>query len=123
MSLSYSLSSLLGKWSEEIKLEQGRPVYDTAWAAGMGRSYHLIATVDRTKNFKVYKIRRESEGSIKLDSCMDVEAPSDVWRVAWNATGTVLATSTENGDLDLWRRDFKGIYDTYTYAYILHVFV
>ena len=89
----------------------------------MGRSYHLIATVDRTKNFKVYKIRRESEGSLKLDSCMDVEAPSDVWRVAWNATGTVLATSTENGDLDLWRRDFKGIYNTYAYAYILHVFV
>jgi WD40 repeat protein len=33
---------------------------------------------------------------------------SNVWRVAWNATGTVLATSAEDGTLSLWRRDFAG---------------
>ena len=113
MVAGYSFGAILwaergGKWTEEMKLSQDRPVYDIAWAAGMGRSYHLIAAVDRTKTFKVYKVRRESEGKLVYDSCMEVEAPSSVWRVAWNATGTVLATSTESGDLDLWRRDFKG---------------
>ena len=33
---------------------------------------------------------------------------SPVWRVAWNLTGTVLATSCLDGTLQLWRRDFNG---------------
>ena len=43
-----------GKWVEEVKLpHDDKIVYDVAWAPGMGRSYHLIATVDRTRKFKV----------------------------------------------------------------------
>jgi hypothetical protein len=33
---------------------------------------------------------------------------SAIWRVAWNATGTVLATSSEDGIVALWRKDFLG---------------
>lgn len=33
---------------------------------------------------------------------------SPVWRVAWNATGTVLATTSEDGTLALFRRNFSG---------------
>lgn len=97
-----------GKWVEEVRLDNDRTIFDVAWAPGMGRSYHLIATVDRTRKFKVFKIRREGQGNLVLDSVKNVEAPSEVWRIAWNATGTVLATSSETGALDLWRRDFDG---------------
>ena len=31
---------------------------------------------------------------------------SPVWRVTWNATGTVLAASLDDGSLSLWRRNF-----------------
>jgi hypothetical protein len=33
---------------------------------------------------------------------------SAVWRVAWNATGTVVATSAEDGSLSLYRKNFAG---------------
>ena len=51
---------------------------------------------------------RRGQGKLVVDSVMETEATSDVWRVAWNATGTVLATSTESGVLNLWRRNFDG---------------
>lgn len=31
-----------------------------------------------------------------------------IWRVTWNATGTVLAASAEDGTISLWRKDFSG---------------
>ena len=81
---------------------------DVAWASSMGRSYHLIATADKSREVKVFKLRREDLGTLKLDSVQSITAKADVWRIAWNATGTILATSTEAGDLDLWRRNFEG---------------
>lgn len=41
---------------------------------------------------------------------IDIKTPSPVWRVAWNATGTVLATSSEDGTLSLWRKDVTGVW-------------
>jgi WD40 repeat protein len=46
-----------GKWLEECRLEgHGGPVHDVAWAAGMGRSYHLIATADKSSTVRVSEI-------------------------------------------------------------------
>ncbi len=41
-------------------------------------------------------------------SSKTIPTHSEIWRVAWNATGTVLATSSEDGSVGLWRRDFSG---------------
>ena len=34
----------------------------------------------------------------------------DVWRLGWNFTGTVLATSGENGAVSMWKSDFTGTF-------------
>jgi len=54
----------------------------------------------------MFKIKRGIQGHLTLESSVVVNASSPVWRVAWNATGTILATSTEDGQLDLWKKDF-----------------
>ena len=43
-----------GKWVEEVRLEgHSGPLYDISWAPVMGRSFHLIASADRTSSFRV----------------------------------------------------------------------
>jgi len=103
-----------GSWQMECSLgEHTSAVSDVAWAPNMGRSYHLIATADTSNTFKIHTIKRES-GALSLESTQELSVDDDglgrkgsVWRVAWNATGTVLSTSSDNA-VDLWRRNFDG---------------
>lgn len=92
--------------------DHNNAVHDVAWAPAMGRSYHLIATASRESSFKIHELRRREDGSLEYVSAQTVESTtkSNVWRLAWNATGTVLVTSCEDGTLSLWRRDFAGIW-------------
>mmetsp|Transcript_22016 Transcript_22016/g.37189 ORF Transcript_22016/g.37189 Transcript_22016/m.37189 type:complete len:365 (+) Transcript_22016:54-1148(+) len=94
------------KWKQELALEmQLQPIHDLAWAPAMGRSYHLIACASRETSFHIHTLRRE-EGGLVLQSSVRISSPSEVWRVAWNSTGTVLSTAAEDGSLRLWRRNF-----------------
>jgi hypothetical protein len=45
----------------------------------------------------------EHESSTTLDT-----NGSDIWRLAWNVTGTVLAASGDNGVVQVWKTDFSG---------------
>jgi nucleoporin SEH1 len=37
-----------------------------------------------------------------------IEYSANIWRLVWNATGTVLAASAEDGSISLWRKDYSG---------------
>lgn len=96
---------------EECVLGQhDSPIHDIAWAPSMGRSYHLIATATRERTFKIHTLKRRPDGSVEYVSTetMATANNSKVGRVAWNATGTVLATSSEDGSLSLWRKTYAG---------------
>lgn len=96
-----------GKWKQEVALDpQVNPIHDLAWAPAMGRSYHLIACACRERAFYIYTLSR-GEGGLVHQSTVRIETASEVWRVAWNSTGTVLSTSAEDGTLSLWRRNFS----------------
>lgn len=152
----------LGKFrpAEELKGHRGL-VHDVSWAAGMGRSYHLIATACKDGRVRIFKLttragnlaapksnypsnnggsrRRlrpgvgaglgadlrgqdelltdvEPEGGFGVEDeqwHVDLVADfddhhSDVWRVAWNATGTVLSSAGDDGNIRLWKAAFSG---------------
>eukprot|EP01041_Mallomonas_annulata_P012857 gene12857-27109_t len=100
-----------GKWHQEWVLDaHSDPVNDVAWAPSMGRSYHLIASAARERSFKVHTLQRKEGGVLEYTpgTSKTIETNSEIWRVAWNATGTVLATSSEDGSVGLWRKDFSG---------------
>lgn len=116
-----------GKWNEECTLgDQTGTIHDIAWAPAMGRSFHQIATANRDNIVKVYKLSRNAENleyksfkggsdsdsysSSPLDNPAVLRCNSPVWRVAWNATGTVLATSGDDGTMRLWRKSHAGLW-------------
>eukprot|EP01089_Gocevia_fonbrunei_P012127 TRINITY_DN2778_c0_g1_i1.p1 TRINITY_DN2778_c0_g1~~TRINITY_DN2778_c0_g1_i1.p1 ORF type:complete len:113 (+),score=23.90 TRINITY_DN2778_c0_g1_i1:31-369(+) len=84
-------------------------VYDVAWAPNLGRSFHLIATACKDKCVRIFKV--SNVGPEKLEcfeiACLDKHNAA-VWRVEWNVTGTILASSGDDGNVYLWKANFKG---------------
>jgi nucleoporin SEH1 len=57
-------------------------------------------------------LKRLEDGSIKSEGQASIiDCETNVWRIAWNATGTVLATCGDDGKLKLWRKNFKSTFE------------
>jgi len=55
-------------------------------------------------------LKRKDNGKLDRISTDQIESinQANIWRLSWNATGTVLATSAEDGSISLWRKNFAG---------------
>lgn len=120
----YRYSDASRNWGLYLTLEghtsPRRGVLDVAWAPDVGRSFHLISSCGRDGLLRVHRLKKrgasddvvnsagKSEGGLELDSCQELDNNSDTWRVAWNVTGTVLASSGDSGVVKLWKSDFRG---------------
>lgn len=84
-------------------------VHSVAWAPNLGRSFHLVATASKDKTVRIWKLPTTSW--TKFDAhevaCLK-EHGSEVWRVSWNITGTILASSGGDGNVRLWKADYHG---------------
>jgi nucleoporin SEH1 len=105
-------------------------VHDIAWAPFLGRSYHIIATASKDQTVRLWSLTRDEESGqkdqqmaaqfkggkqqqtvpatelrIKEEASFDDHA-AEVRRVSWNVTGTVLASSGDDGNVRLFRRSF-----------------
>ncbi|XP_049832969.1 nucleoporin SEH1 [Schistocerca gregaria] len=88
------------------------PVHDIAFAPNLGRSYHLLAVA--TKDVQIYKLnplpdKGTQSGLTKLEVSLQAQFEdhySTVWRVCWNVTGTMLASSGDDCCVRLWKANF-----------------
>uniref|UniRef100_A0A8D8YLQ0 Nucleoporin SEH1 n=1 Tax=Cacopsylla melanoneura TaxID=428564 RepID=A0A8D8YLQ0_9HEMI len=102
--LEYSDSSR--RWNKtEFLPHILEPVHDIAFAPNLGRSYHLLALA--TKTVKVVKLKpvldvMGSRFDIEIIGNLD-EHCCTVWRVSWNVTGTIIASSGDDGCVRLWK--------------------
>mmetsp|Transcript_12233 Transcript_12233/g.16045 ORF Transcript_12233/g.16045 Transcript_12233/m.16045 type:complete len:330 (+) Transcript_12233:118-1107(+) len=97
-------------WQLLMELESHKDaVLDIDWAPNIGRSYHLLATAGKDSELRVYKLRRSDGSSVEYEKMvLQVTSESEVWRVRWNVTGTVLASSGDDGKVQMWRSDYQG---------------
>ncbi|XP_022177717.1 nucleoporin SEH1-A-like isoform X2 [Myzus persicae] len=84
------------------------PVHDMIFAPNMGRSFYLLAIA--TNNVRILKLRPIVGAARDFPYTIETAAQfndhlSTVWRVAWNITGTVLASSGDDGCVRLWKLD------------------
>lgn len=97
---------------KHYRQDSGCQVNDVAWAPNMGRSYHLIASAgqDHHQQLKIHRLLRTPQGVVSAGPAevLDADQPQGIWRVEWNVTGTVLASSGEEGVVRLWKSTFRG---------------
>jgi len=103
------------RWHMVADLEGHKDsVHDVAWAPHMGRSFHLIATACKDQRVRIYKLKSQpAKDRQKLEVALVAELDqhhAEVWRVEWNITGTILASTADDGTARLWRSDFHGKY-------------
>jgi len=103
-------------WQTLVKLPiHHRGVLDLAWAPNVGRSYHLIASAGKDRSLRVNRLNRHLSSKSSVANSLDLESSqvlgdgmTEVWRCAWNVTGTVLASSGDGGMVQLWKSNFRG---------------
>jgi len=108
-------------------------VRSVSWATDVGRSYQLVATGSRDKLVKLWVVQRSLEeeesswavaehtegggGGTTIDAvgdrwtarcCAELPHCSQVWRVTWNASGSMLATSEDDGTVKVYQMDENG---------------
>uniref|UniRef100_A0A1B6GAG0 Nucleoporin SEH1 n=1 Tax=Cuerna arida TaxID=1464854 RepID=A0A1B6GAG0_9HEMI len=85
-------------------------VHDIAFAPNLGRSYHLLAVA--TKDVRILTLKPKMDGPTLQNNSprFDIQVAAQfedhictVWRVCWNVTGTILASSGDDGCVRLWK--------------------
>lgn len=88
-------------------------VHDVAFAPNLGRSFHVLAVA--TKDVRIFKLvpLRKAESSSTAPTKFEVQVlaqfdshNSQVWRVSWNITSTILASSGDDGCVRLWKANY-----------------
>jgi len=87
------------------------PVHDIAFAPNIGRSYHVLAV--GSKDLRIITLKplpdqkdEPARFEIRQAGQFD-DHGSTVWRVCWNITGTILATSGDDGQVKLWKANYQ----------------
>lgn len=104
-----------GKFVRVAELSQHKGlIRDMQWAPNNGRTYHMIATACKDGYLRLFKITKnlseaEDTGPLRIELVHEsADHMGEVWRVAWNATGTVLSSTGDDGKIRFWKSTYTG---------------
>eukprot|EP01041_Mallomonas_annulata_P009522 gene9522-19799_t len=96
---------LEGGWYEEPKSSASSPhsdwVRDVSWAPNTGMPYNIIASGSEDRTVCIWR-QNDSDKTWTPTLMNRFDAP--VWRVSWSVTGNVLAVSTGDHKVTLWKQ-------------------
>ena len=75
---------------------------DVAWAPNAALPYSIFASCSEDRNVYIWRQRDRGTGPWEATLLRTFEAP--VWRLSWSITGTVLAVSTGDHRVTLWKQ-------------------
>jgi len=99
------------RWVSVAQLEgHSDLVHDVCWAANLGRAYHLVATACKDGAVRIFKLSYNKATAAYAPTLVAklTQHNAEVWRVSWNVSGTILASTGDDGVSRLWKADFNG---------------
>lgn len=95
------------KWqATEVLAGHHDIVRDVAFAPSFGRTFHLIATACKDGRVRIYRLTANGDSyDVELVGNF-ADHGSEVWKVEWNVTGTILSSSGDDGKVRLWKATY-----------------
>ncbi|XP_019870416.1 nucleoporin SEH1 [Aethina tumida] len=109
----YEYSENTRRWTKLETINSiTEPVHDISFAPNLGRSFQLLAVA--TKDVRIVHLSSVEDPNLQGSlTKLDVETVaqfddhnSTVWRVCWNVTGTILATSGDDGCVRMFKMNY-----------------
>ncbi|CAM9177443.1 unnamed protein product [Choristocarpus tenellus] len=95
-------------WEEERHSQENPPhsdwVRDVAWAPSTGMPWNMVASCSEDGRVVIWT-QSQPLGSWSAVQMNLFSAP--VWRVSWSVTGNVLAVSSGDNDVSLWKQSLE----------------
>lgn len=99
------------KWNKTETLNSiTDPVHDISFAPNVGRSYHILAVASKDVTILNLKPIMDRTSSSRFDIHTAAQFNDHyitVWRVTWNVTGTMLASTGDDGYVRMWRMNYQ----------------
>lgn len=73
-------------------------IRDVAWAPNIGLPYDTIASCSQDRTVFIWQ-----RANAKFEKQSTLKMPAVVWRVSWSVTGNILAVSTADNQVTLFR--------------------
>ena len=95
-----------GEWEKEKELAGHSDwVRDVAWAPSLGASESMIASCSQDKKVIIWTRDAAAAGEWARKELLFSSA---VWRVSWSVTGNILAVSSGDNQVTLWKETLVG---------------
>ncbi|CAM9265885.1 unnamed protein product [Sphacelaria rigidula] len=100
-------------WEEEGRTHDSAPqhsswVRDVAWCPGTGVPCNIVASCCEDRGVMIWT-QKQANGPWAATEMKTFSTP--VWRISWSVTGHVLAVSSGDDEVTLWKQSLEGAWE------------
>lgn len=99
-------------WEEDIKMETQHSdwVRDVAWAPPILPNVNVVASCSEDGKVLIWTSEKKEDQAEKWKCTVLNDFGVPVWRVSWSLTAQLLAVSSGDSDVSLWKQGLDGVW-------------